>query len=136
MVAYSFKERFVKPIQVGLSRVSLSFDPPPKRQTIRAVGLRRHARPGETLQLYFGMRTKHCRKIGDARCISVAPVKILIHNRTFIVDIDGFPLMKPAIEEFALLDGFSSTADMHQFWVANHGEGLFEGVLIRWEPLT
>lgn len=28
MVAYSFKPRFAKPIEVGLSSVQLSFDPP------------------------------------------------------------------------------------------------------------
>jgi hypothetical protein len=42
MVAYSFNKRFIDAIRVGLSRISLSFDCPPKRQTIRAVGRRRH----------------------------------------------------------------------------------------------
>lgn len=74
MVAYSFKKRFVDPIRVGLSSVSLSFDCQPKRQTIRSIGKRRHARPGETLQLYTAMRTKQCRKIGDARCMGVEGV--------------------------------------------------------------
>jgi hypothetical protein len=36
MVAYSFKRRFVEPIRVDLSSISLSFDLQPKRQTIRA----------------------------------------------------------------------------------------------------
>ncbi|MEJ0016825.1 MAG: ASCH domain-containing protein [Acetobacteraceae bacterium] len=47
MVAYSFKRDFAAPILAGI-----------KRQTIRA-DRRRHARPGEVLQLYTGMRTKH-----------------------------------------------------------------------------
>ena len=46
MVAYSFNKRFIQPIRVGLSSVSLSFDCPPKLQTMRAIGRRRHARPG------------------------------------------------------------------------------------------
>lgn len=45
MVAYSFQKRFVEPIRSGR-----------KRQTIRA-DRKRHARPGEVLQLYSGMRT-------------------------------------------------------------------------------
>lgn len=45
MVAYSYKRRFVTPIRVGLGLL-------PKRQTIRAHGLRRHARAGEELQHY------------------------------------------------------------------------------------
>ncbi len=51
MVAYSFDRRFVPAIVSGA-----------KRQTIRAHRAR-HARPGETLQLYTGMRTRQCRKI-------------------------------------------------------------------------
>lgn len=136
MVAYSFKQRFVQPIRVGLSRVSLSFDCPPKRQTIRAVGKRRHARPGETLQLYTAMRTKQCMKIGDARCTSVSNVKMIIQTRRFSISVGGIPYVNAAREEFARMDGFSCVEDMHQFWIANHpGIEHFEGVLVRWEPL-
>jgi len=53
MVAYSFQKQFVEPIQKGV-----------KTQTIRAHR-RRHARPGEPMQLFCGMRTKHCKKIID-----------------------------------------------------------------------
>ena len=38
MVAYSFKKRFIEPIRVGLSQITLSFDCAPKLQTIRSVG--------------------------------------------------------------------------------------------------
>jgi hypothetical protein len=66
MVAYSYKARFVAPIRVGLDLPTLAehlemggYHPGqiirPKRQTIRAKGKRRHARPGETLQqLFYG----------------------------------------------------------------------------------
>ena len=47
VVALNFKQQFIPPILSGA-----------KRQTIRAIGRRRHAIPGETLQLYTGMRTK------------------------------------------------------------------------------
>lgn len=143
MVAYSFKQRFVQPIRVGLSRISLSFDCPPKRQTIRAIGKRRHARPGETLQLYFAQRSPQCEKIGDARCISVQEIR-LVFGRTQEVRIapgcPDFELMRSRerLDEFATGDGFDDWDDMHEFWKREHGGkrlGPFVGMLIRWEPL-
>ena len=59
MVAYSFKARFVPLIREGL-----------KTQTIRAQRSR-HARPGELIQLFSGMRTHLCEKIvPDPVCIA------------------------------------------------------------------
>ena len=135
MVAYSFKERFVKPIEVGLSSVSLSFDPPPKRQTIREVGLKRHARPGEVLQLYYGMRTKYCRSIGVAKCVSADPIRMNIADEPKIWMQVGKDAAGFVTDEFARADGFASAEDMHEFWKKEHGLGRFEGVLIRWEPI-
>lgn len=139
MVAYSFRPRFVAPIKVGLG-IQVHHEPgdahvyQPKRQTIRAHGLRRHARPGETLQLYTGMRTRQCMKIGDARCTSVE--RLVIWTDVMAIMIGGKLLTARQIVAFARSDGFSSVADMHQFWAANHvGVEKFEGVLIKWEPL-
>lgn len=64
MVAYSFRARFVVPIEAGT-----------KRQTIRAPR-KRHAKPGEEMQLYTGMRTRACRLIRLATCLSVWPVSL------------------------------------------------------------
>ena len=87
MVAYSFRPRFIEPILGGR-----------KRQTIRAIGRRRHARPGDPLQLYAGMRTRNCRLIGRAICIDVVEVGLrfaededfegVITNPASIVDRD------------------------------------------------
>lgn len=138
MVAYSFKRRFVDRIRVGLSSVSLSFDPPPKLQTIRAVGKRRHARPGETLQLYHGMRSSDCFKIGDARCTSVEPIviKVPLDDAWLAVKIgDGEEFV--AGDVFAQADGFPSIEDMWQFWREEHADArVFRGLLIKWEPLA
>lgn len=147
MVAYSFKDRFIKPIQVGLSSVSLSFDCAPKRQTIRAIGKRRHARPGEILQLYYGMRTKQCMKIGEARCISVEGV-LLKWSEWQSFDVYNIMERDPGVwrrvgelreivdlEAFASDDGFSDFADMKAFWMNEHGPNTFEGVLIKWARL-
>lgn len=133
MVAYSFKARFVGPILAGT-----------KAQTIRA-DRKRHARPGEALQLYTGMRTKHCRLIARATCESVVPVRLTFHRLLgpLIWEIDGVELGCDAMDEFAAADGFGGggfpALDMAAFWVETHGEGSdqidFRGVLIRWAPI-
>lgn len=128
MVAYSFNSRFAEPIIAGT-----------KRQTIRAQR-KRHARPGEALQLYTGMRTKHCRKLlnTDPICSSVTPVHLIFSQWSGAVQftIDGTRLMPTAMHIFAVEDGFGSLDDMISFWFEQHGRGapeiLFDGVLIRW----
>lgn len=145
MVAYSYKARFVAPIAVGLGIeiprwpglvIPAGFEIRPKRQTIRALGKRRHAREGETLQLYFGMRTKHCRKIGDARCVSVHKIHIAVGEYSMPVTIEGEHIGMGYLHDFAREDGFENGEDMHKFWKKEHGIGHFSGVLIRWEPIN
>jgi hypothetical protein len=137
MVAYSFQKRFVVPIKLGLGMAYALDDivdiriEQPKRQTIRAYGKRRHARADEELQLYTAMRTKQCELIGRARCVYTTSITIqVLKNKLkfsdFVFDADAF----------ARSDGFVEAADMHAFWLKEHGLGKFEGVLIRWEPLT
>lgn len=148
MVAYSFKRRFVDPIRVGLSSVSLSFDCQPKRQTIRAIGKRRHARRGEVLQLYTAMRTKQCCKIGDARCVSFEGVLLKWSEWPAFMTYD-IAEREPGVwrrvgntrpildmDTFARLDGFANFDDMATFWREGHGPETFDGVLIKWEPLN
>ena len=131
MTAYSFKARFVAPIQAGM-----------KRQTIRAKGKRPHAQPGGLVQLYTGMRTKACRKIvDDVVCDSVVPVRIDLRDGgrsamhdPVCISVDGVWLIGDAPEAFARADGFDSLDDMIRFWLAEHGDILFDGVCIRWRP--
>lgn len=141
MVAYSFKKKFVAPIRVGLGLQSsvptVRLDGRalipifPKRQTIRA-DRKRHARPGEELQLYAGMRTKHCFLIGRARCIDVQPIQIWIPIDDAWLAVGG----KPISDSFARADGFGSVEDMWLFWRKEHPDVRdFRGVLIKWEPL-
>jgi hypothetical protein len=143
MVAYSFQKRFIPPITIGLGLPIRPEDQDdraatmltPKRQTIRAVGLRRHARPGETLQLFTGMRTKQCRLIGEATCSSVEPVIIWVDSRAIAIERGKLMLGRAAMTEFARNDGFANPEDMAQFWRTEHkGIAKFEGFLIRWEP--
>jgi hypothetical protein len=157
MVAYSFKKRFIEPIMMGLG-APLSIEafaagmdefgnvscPRPKRQTIRAIGKRRHARPGETIQLYTAMRTKQCSKLGEARCKSVEGVLLKWSEwpsfLTFDIGLDGRrsgPTRKIAdMEEFARSDGFPDFAAMRKFWADEHGPETFEGYLIKWERIN
>lgn len=138
MVAYSFKSIFVPAIRAGLG-FDFGINSPtlrPKRQTIRAVGLRRHARPGETLQLYTGMRTKQCEKIGDARCVGIDHIAIRFPYAGKAAKVVIGRRKVADLEDFAALDGFETWADLQKFWYVNHPDiDEFVGVRIRWEPL-
>lgn len=124
MTAYSFKRRFISPILAGT-----------KPGTIRA-DRKRHARQGEEVQLYHGMRTKHCQLIARATCRDVRPI---------IIDIDGgriefasgFSLTTIwGLDDFAATDGFADWSDMRCFWEVEHPIlPRFSGVYIRWIEL-
>lgn len=122
MVAYSFKQKFVGPIRAGT-----------KAQTIRA-DRRRHARQGETLQLYTGMRTNHCRLIGTATCVSVEPICFDFDAQEVTIG-GGAPIGDlPSLDAFAIQDGFEDFRSLVEFWRENHdGVEQWEGVLIRWK---
>lgn len=143
MVAYGFKPFFEPQVATGL-----------KRQTVRGQR-RRHAYPGEAVQLYVGMRTRFCRKIVSPDPICTDTLPIIIETSTLIdciiaaIEINGRQLHRDEIEEFARADGFapehinSLAIDMHgktarenmgAFWQANHPIGRFSGDLIKWAP--
>lgn len=123
MVAYSFMAQFRAPILAGT-----------KRQTIRAER-KRHALPGEQVQFYTGMRTRHCRIIGRAVCSTVSPVTIAVAEGW--VDDDCGRMTDPYfLDAFAHLDGFTAWNALVTFWRKVHPDvAVFSGVLIRWEDL-
>lgn len=123
MVAYNFQSRFVPAIEAGT-----------KRQTIRAHGKRRHVRPGGAIQLYTGMRTRGCRKLGDAVALRVVPIRLERHGGKYrSITIDGAALDPERLDAFARADGFSDAAEMAAYWQATNGDAVvFEGVLIEW----
>lgn len=138
MVAYSFAPQFIAPIEAGT-----------KCQTVR--GHRpRHARVGEPIQIYTGMRTKQCRKLVDPDPIvsRVWPITVYI-NKLYhtgeiisLIQLDGHDLPAAEMEAFARSDGFMADEDasalrrMGEFWVKAHkitGDFfIFDGVCIRW----
>ena len=118
MVAYSFKAQFAPLVETGI-----------KRQTIRA-DRKRHARPGEALQLYTGMRTKACRKLltPDPICLSVEPV--LIDEAR--IRIGDHWLSENERNQLAIADGFANWGECFRFFRDVHGFP-FRGVLIKWK---
>jgi hypothetical protein len=139
MVAYNFKQRFVRPIRVGLGLESGGV---PKLQTIRALRMgtkTRHARPGEQMQLYWAMRTKQCELIGLGLCISVSLITInFIPELSDVLLYDGFRTANQShLDTFAKNDGFCDWQELREFWAKEHpGISMFSGMLLKWKPIT
>lgn len=120
---YGFQDRFVKQIQDGT-----------KRQTIRAVGRRKHAQRGDALQLYARPRQKGMYKIiDDPVCRRREQIVINVTHRGFAsIEVDGQKLTPDEVLHLARQDGFLHSAEMWQFWRKTHGVGEFLGYLISW----
>lgn len=134
MVAYSFKSSFAGPILAGT-----------KTQTIRNPR-KRHARPGEALQLYTGMRTRACKLLMVTTCLAIHEVRLDFANGE--VGLDDAVILSGAqfLNEFATSDGFgrggalragmSPWDHMARWWAVTHGQDVFRGVLIKWAPMA
>lgn len=124
MVAYSFNPRFEVAIREGW-----------KTQTIRA-GRLRHAKPGELLQLFVGMRTANCRRIcEDVRCTDVMLIQIHFDTEGEIGCITTDDVRVRDVDAFAVRDGFTDASDMAAFWRKQNGQRpdtSFTGYLIEW----
>lgn len=145
MVAYSFRKMFVPQLEQGL-----------KNHTVRA-DRKRHARPGEAVQIYYAMRTKQCRKLRDPDpvCTKVAVIEIEVtkdkENPISAIAIDGRILDDMEMNAFAISDGFG--LDYHQvpsdgwspdetaltlmgkFWLDEYGPKTFTGCVIYWSGI-
>jgi len=137
MVAYSFNASFVEQVQSGA-----------KCQTVR-LPRKRHARPGEPVQLFTGMRTRACRKLVDPDpiCAGVDDIEIRFADHTIAsIEINGVPLGNAQmLEDFAIADGFGHRASLllpHEpfpasyiftrWWAQTHPGSVFHGVVVRW----
>ena len=76
-----------------------------KRQTIRRAA---RCNPGDRVQLYTGMRTKQCRKLGEAVCRHVERVIIPAPPLMHLMLGDGRILRGKALQRFVQADGFTS----------------------------
>ena len=132
MPALNFKKQFAAAVQSGK-----------KRQTIRQPRKdgRPHAKVGDQITLYTGMRTKGCRKLGVATCTDVQSVKIgEAEFGTSFLDIDGQRLSINERCQFAQDDGFgpnpaSALFGFNRFFRDHYGFP-FEGVLIKWSAIS
>jgi hypothetical protein len=106
---------------------------------IRAIGRRKHACIGDTLQLYTAMRTKKCKLIGKAECTAVYEIEILFDDDEEYEGVISRPPLVMLLDEFARRDGFKDWSEMKAFWREHHPEtvraGEFKGLLIQWGPL-
>ena len=85
-----------------------------KRQTIRAYRKDgRDPKVGDRLHLYAGLRTKQCRKLGEAVCGVSSSVFIYCTARGACrIALHGVAMPVDQIESFAKSDGFDSSKAM------------------------
>jgi hypothetical protein len=115
---YNFQKQFIPFIMSGN-----------KTHTIRAE--RKYpAKPGETLYLYIGLRTKKAKKIAEVICARVEPIVIEDKPMKRVV-VAGHILDSDEEETLARRDGFEDFADMIKFWA---GRLPFKGHIIHWRP--
>lgn len=117
MPAYNFKAQFAEAVANGS-----------KRQTLRPPR-RRATKPGDTLYLYTGMRTKACRRLRDPEgCISVQPVTICPDGSITLAGVD---LTAHERTLLAQADGFSTYDDFFTFFYHQYGLPV-DLELIKW----
>lgn len=120
MPLLGFKQRFADKVKEGS-----------KRQTIR--NYRKYPiEPGQTLYLYYGLRTKHATKLGEHTCLEVH--KINITPKGVKLGKDKLVTNIGVLNTFAMLDGFKDWDEMQRWWTLTHGTKCFpfNGILIKW----
>lgn len=145
MVAYSFKKQFAPKIMDRSKTQTIRAPRKPRKGAPPVDSLSDierlilgHVKSGQAIQLYTGMRTVHCRKIGDATCKEVLPITLHFKPVGGLegVEIYGdLPITgQEALDAFARLDGFDNAQAMAKFWLAEHGWQLrtWAGVIVRW----
>ena len=122
MGLYNFKRQFEAHIRSGR-----------KRHTIR--GYRKYPdKPGNTLHLYTGLRTKNARLIMRTMCTNVQDVRIEEEQRgldsLISIRVDGRELNPGERQSLAYRDGFGDFKEMMHFW---KGRLPFSGQIIHWK---
>jgi len=116
MPLLGFKKKFAPDVESGK-----------KRQTIRA----RRKYPikvGDTLYLYTGLRTKGCKKLGEAVCEDIRHI-IITEGSTIV--INGKIARWKDQQSLAEADGFKEVSELVYFFFEEHGLP-FEGHIINW----
>lgn len=117
----SFNKRFVDLVESGA-----------KHQTIRANRKDgRRPEPGDFIHCYFGLRTKHTRKLRGAIIRAVHDVRIDVSLRD--VWVNGKRVLARDCTAFARADGFDSYHEMMTWWQSTHrGSAVFHGFMVVW----
>jgi hypothetical protein len=122
----NFKKQFAPMVESGLMNPN---DPNSKRQTIRARRKDgKNPKPGHTLYLYTGLRTKYTKKLGEAECKTSEPITIE-ENGDIIVGVKF--LQWHDAKELSVRDGFKTYTDFMDFFKTVHGLPFY-GFLITW----
>lgn len=108
-----------------------------KRQTIRRASPKwANAKAGDKLTLYTGLRTKQCRKLGEAVVESITQIKldsgyITIHKPKWDFTLDSWQ-----VQDFVKADGFDSVEDFWDFFKEHYGWEAVEMVVIKWRDFV
>ncbi|MEN6292769.1 MAG: hypothetical protein ABFD07_12240 [Methanobacterium sp.] len=116
MPALNFKKQFIDIIING-----------EKSQTIRAKR-KKPIKKGDHLYLYTAMRTKQCKKIGEATCSQIYEIYI---NTFGAVYINDNILSGRQVKQLAIADGFATGKEMIDWFENTHGLP-FSGHIIYW----
>lgn len=104
-----------------------------KRQTIRKAGGKwENVKAGDKLTLYTGLRTKECRKLGEAEVESIEDIEIEIDffgSSVYRCSIDA---TEDEAREIAKADGFDCLKDFFDFFLHHYGQN-FTGKIIKWK---
>lgn len=119
MGLYNFQKQFVPFIKART-----------KKHTIRSR--RAHPdKPGNTLYLYSGLRTKKARRIiAPVKCVKVEEINIEWSGGVLV---EGIRLSDDEREALAKRDGFAGWAEMFEFWRSPVTRLPFEGHIIHWK---
>lgn len=128
MPSLNFQPRFAELVASGT-----------KRQTIRPLG-KRTIEPGDRLSLFTGLRTKQVRRLGETDCTETLSIRMDLRDdiESCVVWLGLTPRLShrilPAggIAYLAKKDGFKTVKEFLRFFRETHGEGRFEGMVIRW----
>lgn len=107
-----------------------------KRQTIRRASPKwKNVKAGDKLTLYTGLRTKECRKLGEAVVESITPIALTPRSADCAVKtaLGTFLLTSFDVRFLALADGFESTFDFWNFFTEHYGDETINMYVIRWE---
>ena len=105
-----------------------------KQQTIRRASPKwKNVKAGDKLTLYTGLRTKACRKLGEAVVESVG--KVVFYRAGLIAVVTRYGenwLTEDEVDELVRRDGFGDVHDFWHFFDAHYPERPIEMLVIRW----